>query len=86
MTVDNLSSALRGYGNSLAPALIALFGICVVRVVWILTVFAKHHTMNVLMTCYPLSWIVADTILVIYYFYYRNKMKKRDHAAPRPTR
>ena len=83
MTVDNLSSALRGYGNSLAPALIALFGICVVRVVWILTVFAKHHTMNVLMTCYPLSWIVADTILVIYYFYYRNKMKKKGSRSPK---
>ena len=62
-TVDIISGAMRGYGESLTPALIALVCICGVRIVYIFTYFASHRSFTTLMLAYPISWII--TVIVI---------------------
>lgn len=62
-TIDIISSAMRGYGESLTPALIALVCICGVRIVYIFTYFAFHRSFTTLMLAYPISWII--TVIVI---------------------
>lgn len=62
-TIDIISGAMRGYGESLTPALIALVCICSVRIVYIFTYFASHRSFTTLMLAYPISWII--TVIVI---------------------
>ena len=50
---------LRGMGWSMTAALITLITTCVLRVVWVYTVFAKVQTLPVLYMSYPLSWVLA---------------------------
>lgn len=58
-TIDIISGAMRGYGESLTPALIALVGICGVRIVYLYTYFAAHRSFTVLMWAYPISWFIT---------------------------
>ena len=64
---DTLSAALRGYGNSIGPAVIAFFAICGSRLAWVFLIFPSYRTFANLLLCYPLSWILAAVLLGIYY-------------------
>ena len=57
--MDVVCGALRGLGYSTIPALLTFFSVCVMRVVWIGTVFRAHRTIPMLMLSYPISWILA---------------------------
>ncbi len=82
-TIEIFSGTLRGYGNSLAPALIALLGICGTRIIWVYTVFPRDPEFSTLLGCYPLSWIVTAVILVLYYLRF---MKRREAEAMNESR
>lgn len=74
--MDILSGALRGYGYSLPPAIVALVGICGVRLVWIYTVFAAHRDYLTLILAYPISWIIATVVLAVVYLQCRKYILK----------
>ena len=74
--MDILSGALRGYGYSLPPAIVALIGICGVRLVWIYTVFASHRDYLTLIQAYPVSWIIATAVLAVVYWQCRKYIVK----------
>ena len=65
--LEILSGAMRGYGNSLIPAVIALLGICGTRITYIYTVFPMDPTMETLMKVFPLSWLVTSAVLALAY-------------------
>ena len=77
LTTEIFSGSLRGYGNSLAPAMIALLGICVTRVIWVFTVFPMHSDYATLLACYPISWFITTSILTGYYFWFMRVALKR---------
>ena len=56
---DVAVGAMRGMGNSTVPMAISIFGICVLRIVWIYTVFSTYRTFEMLIVNYPVSWIVT---------------------------
>ena len=56
---DVAVGAMRGMGNSTVPMAISIFGICVLRIVWIYTVFSVYRTFEMLVVSYPISWIVT---------------------------
>ena len=56
---DVAVGAMRGMGNSTVPMAISIFGICVLRIVWIYTVFSTYRTFEMLIVSYPVSWIVT---------------------------
>ncbi len=58
------AGSLRGCGHSTLPAVLTVLGTCVLRIVWIFTVFAKVHTLESLFVVFPISWIV--TILLVW--------------------
>ena len=74
--IEVLSAVLRGAGDTLRPFLIISIGICVVRIVWVETLFARFHTLFVLCMCYAVSWLVTDIAMVIYY----KRGKWMDHS------
>ena len=65
--VEVLSAVLRGVGDAARPVVIIGIGICLFRVIWILTVFARFGTLLSLCLSYTASWIITSVALVIYY-------------------
>ena len=65
--VEVLSAVLRGAGDAVRPVVIIGIGICLFRVIWILTVFARFHTLLCLCLSYVVSWVITSIALVIYY-------------------
>lgn len=74
-TYEITGSALRGYGKSLLPALITVFGTCVVRIVWVYLVNTYFHTFTMLLLVYPISWVITGSLVIGYYFIERPKIE-----------
>lgn len=55
-------ATLRGIGQSMAPALITIFGTCVIRLLWVWALPADA-TFGRLMAIYPLSWAATDLMM-----------------------
>lgn len=66
-------AALRGMGHSMTPAALTVFGTCVLRLVWIYTVFVKYHSYDVLLIVYPVSWIITGVAVLAAYVYVSKK-------------
>ena len=65
--VEVISAVLRGAGDAIKPVIIIGIGICLFRIIWILTVFAVFHTVLVLSLSYVSSWVVTGIALYLYY-------------------
>lgn len=79
-----LASIVRGMEYSVLPMIVTLVGACGLRVLWILTVFAAYPTLEVLLFCYPVSWIITSLVHFICYFIIKRKIMKqaKEEAAP----
>ena len=66
--IEIISGSMRGYGRSLEPALVSLFGICGVRILWVCTGFRHAGTYAALLAAYPMSWAVTAAALTVLYF------------------
>ncbi len=69
--MDTLVGIMRGLGYAVIPMLVSLTGACLMRVIWILTVFQMHKSLTVLYISYPVTWILTAMahficLLVIY--------------------
>ncbi|MFR4318101.1 MAG: MATE family efflux transporter [Eubacterium sp.] len=65
MIYENMSGYLRGFGISLIPAILTIIGVCVVRIVWIYTVFPLHRNFKTIMLAYPLSLSTTAVLIFI---------------------
>lgn len=68
--MEIISGALRGYGISMAPAMITLIFVCGIRITWVFTVFAKIPTYAALMAVYGVSWFFTMIFLIVAYRFY----------------
>ncbi len=75
--MDVLVGSLRGMGYSIAPMLVALTGVCGLRVLWIYTVFAWHPTLFTLFMSYPVTWIVTGIAHWICWIVIRKILRKK---------
>ena len=62
-----LSGALRGMGYSFVPMFITLVGICIVRVIWLLTVVPLRPEFMTTIWSYPVTWTITSIAFLIYY-------------------
>ena len=74
--MDSFSYTIRGMGLSIAPMLISLTGACLLRVVWIYTVFAAFRTPTTLYFCYPISWTLTTAVYLVFYLFVRKRKFK----------
>ena len=65
--VEVLSAVLRGIGDAVKPVVIIGVGVCLFRVIWLITAFLRFRTLFVLCLSYPLSWSITAVALFIYY-------------------
>lgn len=77
--MEVLVGALRGLGYSILPMMVAMIGVCGMRVLWIQTVFRlpQVHNLEGLFVAYPISWIIAIAMHTICYFLVRRHLKIR---------
>lgn len=68
MPVEVFAGAMRGTGYSLAPAAITCVCACLFRVVWIFTLVARYHVIEMLVVCYPISWLLCASVFAAVYF------------------
>ena len=57
--MDVGTAMLRAIGYSMQSTVIVLVGSCLLRVVWVYTVFAAHSDIFILYIVYPISWVVT---------------------------
>ncbi len=74
--MEIISGSLRGYGISMAPAIITLVFVCGIRITWVFTVFAKIPTYAALMAVYGVSWFFTMVFLIIAYRFYIKNLKE----------
>ncbi len=60
--------AMRGFGYSLTPTIITLFGTCVLRIGWVSAFHSHIKSFSDIMWVYPVSWAITGTLALIAYF------------------
>ena len=81
--MDVSTGALRGMGNSLAPMVISVLGVCVMRVGWIYTIFQipRFHTPQCLYSSYAISWTLTFLCqIAAFYVVYRRHTREKAQA------
>ena len=65
MLYEVMSGYLRGFGISLAPAVLTMLGVCGIRLAWIRWVFPAHRTFRTIMLVYPVSLSVTAVLIFL---------------------
>lgn len=75
MIYENMSGYLRGFGISLIPAILTIIGVCVVRVIWIYTIFPLDRTFSTILMAYPISLSITALLIFITLIIYKPSKK-----------
>ncbi len=67
----------RAMGDSILPMLSTLVGACLLRIVWLVTVFKWYPTMMMLFLAYPVTWTMAGLGQVASFFYARHQIRNK---------
>ena len=79
--MDVMTGTLRGMGYTVMPMIVSLAGACGLRVIWIYTVFARFHTLDVLFMSYPITWTVTFiTHFICFSIVIRRKMRSNEQV------
>ena len=62
--IEILGGTARGCGDSVIPMLLTCFGICVLRVVWILAIVPLRPELSTVAFSYPLTWTVTSVMFI----------------------
>lgn len=73
-TYEISGGALRGMGHSMTPAILTVFGSCVLRLIWISTAIRVWHSYTLLIWIYPISWVLTGAMVSTAYFITRKKL------------
>lgn len=81
--MDTLASCLRGRGYSVLPMVVSLIGSCLLRLVWIATIFQLFRSTTTLYISYPISWVLTASVHLICLLVVRHKLtvKQSERAA-----
>ena len=71
--MDTMVGVLRGLGRSIGPMIVSLLGSCVLRLVWIATVFPLNPTPEMLFLSYAITWLITGGTHIAVFFATRKK-------------
>ena len=72
-TYEITAGALRGINRSMIPAIISILGTCLVRLIYVFTIFPIFGTVEALILVYPITWVITGTAMNTAYFLVRKK-------------
>lgn len=65
--IEIFSGAIRGAGEALQPMLITCFGVCGLRILWVIIAVPFWPTMQMVAANYPVTWAVTALVFIVYY-------------------
>lgn len=65
------SGTFRAAGHPVCPAVAAITGTCIFRILWICTIFQKYHTLKMLYHAFPISWGLTIGLIILSFFVVR---------------
>lgn len=65
--MEIFAGMMRGMGSSFTPMIVSLIGSCLLRIVWVYTVFAVSRSLTTLFISYPVSWALTSAVHFIFY-------------------
>lgn len=74
IAIEIFSGALRGTGDCWIPTILCCFGICVLRIIWIMTAVPLRNNIFTIIFSYPLTWSITTILFFIYYLFF-SKLK-----------
>ena len=84
--MDVMVGSMRGMGYSIMPMIVSLTGACGFRILWIMTIFRKIHTLECLYWSYPISWGLTFAVhLVCWLVVYRRVLRQAGNGEERKT-
>lgn len=76
--MDTVANISRGMGKSVVPMVITLIFVCMVRIIWIFTVFKIFNTAECVYWSYPITWSLAIISQLIYFIIvYKSKTRSK---------
>lgn len=75
--MDSMVGCLRGLGKSITPMIVSLMGACAFRILWLMTVFKIHPTLETIYVSYPISWIITPTVHIICFIIVKKNIDKK---------
>lgn len=63
--IEIFSGSLRGIGDSWIPMIITASGVCILRILWILTIVPKYPNIFTILWAYPISWVTTLSLIHI---------------------
>lgn len=70
VSIEILSGALRGVGDCWLPMLLSCFGVCALRILWIIFAVPVKKDIYTIMFSYPLTWVITTVLFVVYYLWF----------------
>ncbi len=67
ISIEILSGTIRGAGVSFVPMVITIFGVCLLRLIWLFTAVPRHNSIYTVMASYPITWTVTSIAFWTYY-------------------
>ncbi len=71
--MEIFTGSQRGMGMSVTPMLTSLIGTCLVRILWIFTVFAYFRSIEILFISYPITWTITGFTHMVFYLRHKKK-------------
>lgn len=75
--MDVMVGGMRGIGYSVMPTVVSLSGACVLRLVWIATIFKANPTIDMLYMVYPVTWVITVTAHICCFLWARKKIRQQ---------
>lgn len=83
---ESVMGCLRGMRETGIPSVINIFCICLIRIFWIWFICPlRPDSLVLLYMCYPVSYVISTTSLVVYYIVHRRALDKRPTEDPAPS-
>ena len=67
------AAGMRGMGWSVAPTVVVIIGSCILRIVYVYTIFPFVRSFESLMLIYPISWVVCGVTMITLFFIVRKR-------------
>ena len=81
--MDVTCGVVRGMGAAVTPTIVSLTGACVLRVIWIYTVFVAFHSLFVLYLSYPVTWVVTCAVHLVCFSIFYQRLRRTSAVSVR---
>lgn len=71
--IEIYSGALRAQGHVMMTTAITMSGVCLLRILWV-KVIVPEGTLEEIVACYPITWVVTAACMASYYFYKQKRI------------